>query len=444
MTNYAKLLYEAYGYQLEESSDLLIQQLLRKLRSKQITDVEMAKLVRTAIRTGKRVRVSWRLNDPYPDYIISVSTRKPQNFLLARPREELAGNYFYELSEPRAYSSVWLTLNELLDERTRFDVVEEPVNEDYLAESDIDVRNAVRQLIQNMGAIELWKRAIRVARRNGKIIGFDAKVGPHKHSVYVGGVNRSNEFIWSFLPIYDLPLYMRFTQSIDGLLKQYGKHKLIISDVEPTNESLEETTSAWRRAAEIVRKQRERLREIRVPRGKLQSTDVKLRQLERQAHQSTNALKRYIRTAKRHLGDKEAVTRLIRDFHVLPGVEVDIHIHPETGVTYQDAAGNEQAVEWVRKELEAGNEYAWCQITVYVYWGLQHGMDRLGAVSARNRNDATQLAYEHGMVQEAVRDLLSNIKVSPLAYMAFLGDYIYRNYLKRFLRGIENEDWIRM
>lgn len=49
-----------------------------------------------------------------------------------------------------------------------------------------------------------------------------------------------------------------------------------------------------------------------------------------------------------------------------------------------DAQQDREAEEWVLRELQRGNEYAWCSATVYARWGGYEGFTSLGAISCRS------------------------------------------------------------
>ena len=77
---------------------------------------------------------------------------------------------------------------------------------------------------------------------------------------------------------------------------------------------------------------------------------------------------------------------------------------PENEITYtlecqpdfEDYRGNCSAIdeetdqaaeEWIREELEAGNEWAWCSVKVTARWKGFKGEDYLGGCSYRSRED---------------------------------------------------------
>ena len=78
-----------------------------------------------------------------------------------------------------------------------------------------------------------------------------------------------------------------------------------------------------------------------------------------------------------------------------------------------DDAEDTAAENAVRNELEAGNEWAWCVVTVTAsHPGLPFvGRDTLGACSYASEDDFTQPGgYYDDMKAEALRDLLSQVE----------------------------------
>lgn len=75
-----------------------------------------------------------------------------------------------------------------------------------------------------------------------------------------------------------------------------------------------------------------------------------------------------------------------------------------------DPSFDAEIVESIKKELARGNEYAWCDIVVTASLGMFKGVSSLGAVAAGCEEEFESVVEDHGMRDEALKDLLRAMK----------------------------------
>jgi len=71
-----------------------------------------------------------------------------------------------------------------------------------------------------------------------------------------------------------------------------------------------------------------------------------------------------------------------------------------------DQTIDRQAEQWIRDQLEAGNEWAWCCVTVTVSWEGFEASDHLGGCSYQSEENFRQVdGYFDDMVTAALETL---------------------------------------
>jgi len=100
-------------------------------------------------------------------------------------------------------------------------------------------------------------------------------------------------------------------------------------------------------------------------------------------------------------------------------LEEDLQIEGNAMASGDDAV-DQGVYDWIRGELERGNEWAWCCVKVTAAWGGFRGEDYLGGCSYRSREDFEQSnGYCADMKDRALDDLNATIgraavELSPL------------------------------
>jgi hypothetical protein len=70
-----------------------------------------------------------------------------------------------------------------------------------------------------------------------------------------------------------------------------------------------------------------------------------------------------------------------------------------------------EAEQWVRDQLESGNEWAWCHVIVRARWNGLEGVDNLGCCSYKSEADFRQPGgYYDDMRAEALADLNAQLE----------------------------------
>lgn len=92
------------------------------------------------------------------------------------------------------------------------------------------------------------------------------------------------------------------------------------------------------------------------------------------------------------------------EFSMIVEYEDDIPIKGNASAIDPETDAKNEA--WIRHELKAGNEWAWCRVTITASWQGLHGTDSLGGCSYRNEADFTQEGgYYTDMRKAALSDL---------------------------------------
>lgn len=85
---------------------------------------------------------------------------------------------------------------------------------------------------------------------------------------------------------------------------------------------------------------------------------------------------------------------------------------PEGNASALDAETDAQVLEWIGKELESGNQWAWCIVTVRGEYKGIYAEDSLCCCSYRSEDDFKSGGYYDDMARNVVDDL--NDTVSTL------------------------------
>ncbi len=174
----------------------------------------------------------------------------------------------------------------------------------------------------------------------------------------------------------------------------------------------------------------------------VEGTDERLRRLKRRAT-TLLSLRRYIAAQLASEGPEAALVELVEEYKILPDVEVNIALYPEDA-DIEGFAGDARQIKWTRDQLAAGNMYAWSRGVVGVRWlSRASPLVHVGHVSARNERDAIDLLLDHDMATQAARDLVSELPRDIVDIVRGMGSNEQRRQVKVFLRGKENEDWVR-
>lgn len=91
-------------------------------------------------------------------------------------------------------------------------------------------------------------------------------------------------------------------------------------------------------------------------------------------------------------------------------VEFILECEPESAPIEGNASAiddetDRETAAWIRDQLDAGNEWAWCAVTVTARWKGFTGCDHLGCCSYRSRKDFEQGGYYEDMKAQALADL---------------------------------------
>lgn len=116
-------------------------------------------------------------------------------------------------------------------------------------------------------------------------------------------------------------------------------------------------------------------------------------------------------------GNEEAAARMRLQAHriqTLPrlteqDVEIDCHAEDEH-MAPEDSFDDERDVRYAYDQLESGNIWGWCNVTVTVRWGDYEASDYLGGCSYASKADFTSTGgYCDGMVHEALGRLQEKV-----------------------------------
>src|SRR5687768_1674990 len=92
------------------------------------------------------------------------------------------------------------------------------------------------------------------------------------------------------------------------------------------------------------------------------------------------------------------------------GVAYTLEIEPEdipirgNAMASGDPAVDRKAEDWIRRQLNTGNQWAWCQVKVTASKGEHQGCDYLGACSYKDTKGFLKGCYWRDMKHEALED----------------------------------------
>lgn len=91
-------------------------------------------------------------------------------------------------------------------------------------------------------------------------------------------------------------------------------------------------------------------------------------------------------------------------------VKYEIVMEPEIE-GFRGEFSDEECQDWIQKQLEAGNQWAWCSVTVRVSWGgFSVVAGPLGACSYESEEGFKEGGYYEDMKKDALGDLNSNLE----------------------------------
>jgi hypothetical protein len=99
---------------------------------------------------------------------------------------------------------------------------------------------------------------------------------------------------------------------------------------------------------------------------------------------------------------------LVRDGSSLPKLRVEIHAEPED-IRPEDIFCDEESSALVRKQMAAGNEFAWFCAHVVVHFGDAFAEDYLGGCSYYDEHDFKMGGYYADMVRQCQDELETRI-----------------------------------
>jgi len=80
-----------------------------------------------------------------------------------------------------------------------------------------------------------------------------------------------------------------------------------------------------------------------------------------------------------------------------------------------DPETDAETYAWIRRELQSGNDWAWCCVTITATWEGIEGQDTLGGCSYQSENDFTNdggEGYYSDMRKAALADLNENVRAT--------------------------------
>ena len=85
---------------------------------------------------------------------------------------------------------------------------------------------------------------------------------------------------------------------------------------------------------------------------------------------------------------------------------------PEGSFASGDDEADRELCESIRKDLDSGNDWAWCVVKISAKWGGFEGTAYLGGCSYKDEDDFANGGYLAQMQEEAVEDLKSTIRAA--------------------------------
>ncbi len=88
----------------------------------------------------------------------------------------------------------------------------------------------------------------------------------------------------------------------------------------------------------------------------------------------------------------------------LTDVKISIRIEPED-LAVEDSFQFQEDIDYVHKQINSGNEWAWCTVWVVAKWEGHQGEDNLGGCSYQSEEDFRKCDYFADMQQRALDEL---------------------------------------
>ncbi len=86
------------------------------------------------------------------------------------------------------------------------------------------------------------------------------------------------------------------------------------------------------------------------------------------------------------------------------------HIPYQGNCSAIDEKTDRRQERWIARQLDNGNQWAWCCVTVTVYWHGFEGSDSLCGCSYRSEKDFRAGPYFEDMCSEALDELNAKVK----------------------------------
>jgi len=96
--------------------------------------------------------------------------------------------------------------------------------------------------------------------------------------------------------------------------------------------------------------------------------------------------------------------------YVESSFNVRLENEPENDIRFEDDFEDADTVRWIQKQLDKGNEWAWCRVKVTVTIGGLEACDYLGACSYRSESEFKKGGYYSDMLLTCLEELYSNAK----------------------------------
>lgn len=83
---------------------------------------------------------------------------------------------------------------------------------------------------------------------------------------------------------------------------------------------------------------------------------------------------------------------------------------PEGSFAYDTQAENDEVIAGILRDVENGNDWAWCDVEVRAEFADMVGCDHLGGCSYENEKEFTAGGYYDDMVNAAVEELAQKLE----------------------------------
>jgi hypothetical protein len=89
--------------------------------------------------------------------------------------------------------------------------------------------------------------------------------------------------------------------------------------------------------------------------------------------------------------------------------DIDCQCGPDDH-SYEDDFDDAKTRAWIADQLEAGNEWAWCYVTVRVSYIGHHIEEHLGGCSYQSKRDFEKGGYYEDMVRSCLKELAKKLE----------------------------------